>query len=159
MKRIGIDIGRVIIDSDTDENLIFTEKYLEAKEVKDSFSKIRDFCKNYGSENIYLVSKCGDSIQKKTKEWLEYKDFYTKTNFNKENLYFCYKREDKYPIAKKLNLNLFIDDRYSVLEYFLNDTGIDLYLFNPTPNEKIEFTNSKNKSRILLVENWNSLPL
>ena len=58
VKKIGIDIGRVIIKEDTDNpGLFFSEKYLETSPVENSFKSIVNIIDMFGKENVYLVSK------------------------------------------------------------------------------------------------------
>lgn len=66
-KKIGIDIGRIIIGGDTnEENPIFvTENYLNAPQVVDSFYSVKTIIEKFGQINVFLVSKCGEKNRKK----------------------------------------------------------------------------------------------
>ena len=63
---IGIDIGRVIISGDTDKpDQFFSNDYLEVCEVPGAFESIKKIVQKYGAANVFLVSKCGEIVQKK----------------------------------------------------------------------------------------------
>jgi hypothetical protein len=154
--RIGIDIGRVIIKGDTDKpNQFFTKNYLTAPAVDLAFESITKIVERYGSDYVFLVSKCGESTEEKTLEWLEYQQFYIKTGIDQSQVLFCRKRYEKKLICADYNIKLFIDDRYTVLEH-LTDLK-RLYLFNPVDSELEKFNQTKNKKHIYLVSNWTEL--
>ncbi len=153
--RIGIDIGGVIIAQDTDEpDLFFSENFLRAKPFPNCFETIQALIKKYGEENIFIISKCGHAVQKKSTQWLEDKNFFSLTKFKRENINFCLERYEKAGIAESLNLNIFIDDRFSVLKYLLPLEQIEkLILFCPNDIEK-ELNKSNPNDKILRVESW-----
>jgi hypothetical protein len=90
LKRIGIDIGGVIIDrakskenttEDNDEDTSFSANYLKTPAKEHSFESIAQLIKQLGKDNVFIVSKCGPSFRTKTLEWLEYPtDFIKKDN-------------------------------------------------------------------------------
>ena len=161
--KIGIDIGGVIIAQDTDEpDLFFTDAFLNAKTFPDCFETIKHLVQSIGRENVFIISKCGEIVQKKSREWLEHKDFFDITGFDPKNIYFCLERQDKAQIADKLGLTVFIDDRYTVLQYMLNSTQLKrLILFCPNSKEEELYQNNPN-DKIIKLKNWeeilNSLP-
>lgn len=129
--RIGIDIGKVIIGGDGPEDTsFFSNYYLETKPVQDSFYGIQRIVLKVGPNNVWLISKCGKSVQEKTLNWLEHHNFYEETGILKDHIKFCKERSDKAPIAKKLKLTHFIDDRWDVLKY-MNGLVPNLWLFGP----------------------------
>lgn len=154
MKRIGIDIGRVIIAGDTDkeDNLFFSTKYVQAAQVKNAFVSISKIVNELGSENVFLVSKCGVQTEQKTLKWLEYNEFYKATGVKSENIHFCRERKEKKEICSLFGINIFIDDRFSVLEHLeeLNS----LYLFNPIEEEMINYNLRADKQKITVVYSW-----
>ncbi len=155
MQRIGIDIGRVIIGSDTDRpDLIFTNKYLEAPEVPEATVSIAQLVKHFGQQNVFLVSKCGAQVQQKSREWLKYHEFFDKTGVSPANLRFCLQRHEKRGIAKKLVLNYFVDDRYTVLKHLVGLKNIrQLYLFNADKKELASFKGS-GCTDIIITSSW-----
>ena len=154
--KIGIDIGRVIIGGDTDKpDQFFSKDYLNATAVENAFESIKKLVDKYGKENIYLVSKCGESTQKKTLLWLEHTRFFEITGMHESNVYFCEERWQKSLICDEHGINIFIDDRYSVLEHLTNLH--QLYLFNPNESELKRFNQLKDKKHIKLVMDWKEL--
>ncbi len=154
--KIGIDIGRVIIGSDTDQkDLFFGKNFLNAPEVENSFESIKKIIMYYTGQNVYLVSKCGQETREKTIQWLVHKNFFERTNFKKENIFFCDKREEKKIIARDLKLNIFVDDRFTVLKHLLDLPKMNLFLFNPKENELEAF--KSNFSEIKLVYTWKEI--
>jgi len=83
-----------------------TEGALEAvKQLVDDFSG-----------QVWIVSKCGPSVQRKTRAWLDHHDFSHHTGWSSENLRFCLKRPEKAAICAELGITHFVDDRLDVLE-------------------------------------------
>ena len=164
-KRIGIDIGRVIIGTDTDKPaLFFSRDYLKAPENPGALQGIQTLCERLGPENIFLVSKCGQAVSEKTRDWLLYKDFYNFTGMGQDQVFFCRERHEKQGISAKLELDIFIDDRFTVLEHLLRLEHIDrLFLFDPLENERQKFLaalfhrDKRRTSPVVLVDNWQDL--
>jgi hypothetical protein len=155
--RLGIDIGGVIIHTDTDNpSLFFEENYLDAEPKQHAFESIANLVNLFGADNVFIVSKCGIKIQYRSREWLLQKDFYKKTHFKRENLIFCLERFEKAIICKELDINLFIDDRMTVLEYMNENDFLQLYLFCPNEREASLFDNSNN-NKIKKINEWQSL--
>jgi len=150
--KIGIDIGGVLISKDTDsDEAFFSDDYLSASEVAGSILTIAYGFGCFGPENIYLISKCSETVEKKTREWLDYRYFWKETHLLPQNLIFCRRRSDKAIIAQDLDLQYFVDDRYSVLEHMTELPTIKkLFLFNPTPAE----IPTAPPSNIFTVNHW-----
>jgi hypothetical protein len=150
---LGIDIGRVIIKGDTDEpNLFFSKDFLVAPAVEGAFSAIRQIVEIYGSKAVFLVSKCGESTESKTLQWLDYQGFYSQTGVLAENIRFCRERSEKQLICLENEIRIFIDDRYSVLKHLTQMQK--MFLFDPIEKELESFQKAKDKSYIKLVNNW-----
>jgi hypothetical protein len=153
--KIGIDIGRVIIAGDTDApNLFFSQKFSEAPAVEGAIAAIQQLAEVYAPENIYLVSKCGETTQQRTLIWLEAQDFYTQTGVLPENVKFCRERPQKRQICDEFGIKIFIDDRFTVLQHL--DNLQKLFLFNPIDKElqKYEKWLLPPKKHTRLVYNW-----
>lgn len=157
--KIGIDIGGVIISQDTDEpDLFFTEDFLRAKPFPNCFETIKRLIEKFGKENVFIISKCGEKVQKKSRQWLDYNHFFSITGFVPEHIHFCLERYEKAGIAQTLHLTHFIDDRYSVLKYMIDLPSIQrLILFCPNDTEK-EASRSNPNDKILEVSNWEEIP-
>jgi hypothetical protein len=155
LTKIGIDIGGVIIAQDTDEpDLFFTNSFLNANPFTNCFEIIKKLINFYGKENIFIISKCGEKVQKKSLEWLEHKNFFSFTGFLSSNIYFCLERHEKASIAEKLNISVFIDDRYTVLKHMLISTQLQrLILFCPSESE-LELSLKNPNDKLLKLDTW-----
>jgi hypothetical protein len=156
--KIGIDIGRVIIAGDTDTaNLFFSQKYLEAPAVEGAISAIQKLAEVYAPQNIYLVSKCGETTEKRSLAWLEAQGFYAQTGLDAENVKFCRERPQKRLICEEYEIKTFIDDRFTVLQHL--DNLQKLFLFNPIETELAKYQKSflPLKKHISLVETWQEI--
>lgn len=113
--KIGIDIGNVIIGGEGQDTSFFTDNYLSTPEVPGAIDSIVAL-KEAGHE-ISLISKCGDEVRNKSLWWLDYKEFWSKTGLvDCEDVYFVYHRMDKFPVARALRLDVFIDDRQDIID-------------------------------------------
>jgi hypothetical protein len=131
--RLGIDFGRVImgpvINGKADTSFLGNtfKKAMETPPSANAFECIADLVEVFSAE-AWIVSKCGQSVQNKTKAWLKHWDFYTATGFKKGNLRFCLERHKKSSICKQLRITHFIDDRLDVLQPMRGIVD-NLYLF------------------------------
>lgn len=137
--KIGVDVGGVIIDKDKNDNSdtsLFGPNYLNAKDVDWAIDSIGLLNRKHSQfkDQVWIVSKCGENIEKRTREWMEHCRFHEVTGIPKERLYFCRHRADKAPIAQKLGLTHFIDDKLEVLGY-MKDVVPNRILFNPSISE------------------------
>jgi hypothetical protein len=115
--RLGIDIGRVIISGDgVDTNFLGTDDSgaLRAPEMDGAFSAVTELVRSFQGR-VWLVSKAGPRIQKRTWQWLDAHDFFGRTGLSRLLVRFCRQREEKAIHARALDLTHFIDDREDVL--------------------------------------------
>jgi len=149
-RRIGIDVGGVIIDSihnDNSDTSFLGDNFLRTTAVPSSFYAVRKLVQRFGADNVFIVSKCGPVIQEKTLGWLVHQDFKEFTGFLPHNLYFCLTRAEKAPIVQTLGITDFVDDHREVLEYM--DGIVDRrYLFGPQPSA------APIPDGIIAVRNW-----
>lgn len=156
-QRIGIDIGNVLTKRDTDIRP-FGEDYLNVQPCDGAFEAVATLAGIAGPSNIFIISKCSLENQKKSLEWLGYKEFFSLTGVRPEHVYFCLKRSDKRTIAKNLQLNYFVDDRWTVLTHLVTlDSIRKMYLFRPVPGEKEAFIKGYTGEQIMLVESWEQI--
>lgn len=135
--KIGIDIGGVIIDREKNDNTdtsLFGPNYLNALAVPDAIRAIATIHEQLCPNETYIISKCGANIERKSREWLKHNGFFEKTKISEDKVHFCRERADKAPIAQKLGLTHFIDDKLEVLGY-MKDVVPNRILFNPNPSE------------------------
>ncbi len=118
-RALGIDIGRVIIKpGDTSGDTSFLHgsdaDAMETPQNPRAFEVIGQLVEAFEGR-VWLVSKCGPKIQRRTRRWLAHHQFFHRTGLTSRQLRFCLKRGDKAPICAELGLEAFIDDRADVL--------------------------------------------
>ena len=157
--KIGIDIGRVIIAGDTDQpNTFFSRDFLQAPAVQASIPAIARIALRHGPKNVFLVSKCGEATAERTLLWLHHQNFFVLTGIAPDQVFFCRERHEKQSICERLGIEVFIDDRFTVLQHLLHLK--QLYLFDPTEVELEKYTHVKRKLRnVKLVRSWKELEL
>ncbi|MGB0907038.1 MAG: hypothetical protein ACPGVT_06060 [Maricaulaceae bacterium] len=114
---IGVDIGGVIIKPAraSGDTSFFSSGYLDTPSVEGAIEGVAHLNKTVFPGQVFLVSKAKSGTAQKTREWLHHQNFYERTGLTEDKLFFCEKREGKVPIAKRLGLTTFIDDRVDVL--------------------------------------------
>jgi hypothetical protein len=118
--RLGIDIGRVIIDGSAHpqggDTAFFTgdeATMLATPEMAGSFEAIARLTARFGGR-VWLVSKCGARTQDRTLRWLDGHDFHGRTGVPRDQVRFCRRREDKRRHCLELALTHFVDDHPEV---------------------------------------------
>jgi hypothetical protein len=149
--RLGLDIGRVIIDggehpsgSDTaffdgDEQAL-----LATPEMPGAVESIGRLVELFDGQ-VWLVSKAGRRVQERTLFWLGGHRFYARTGLRRGNVRFCLAREDKRLHCEELGLTHFVDDRPEVHEAILGVVKHQ-YLFGPQRQRPPRYVTS--------VRNW-----
>lgn len=156
--KIGIDIGRVIIAGDTDEHSsFFSKNYLEAPAVAGAFESIARLALAYGPENLYLVSKCGEATALRTVEWLQHQRFHEITGVPPEHVFFCRERREKRGICLQHDITVFIDDRYTVLEYLTDFEALFLFRAEGKELERYNAARPEIKAVMKAVPDWNTI--
>jgi hypothetical protein len=118
--RLGIDIGRVIIDGpahpaggDTaffegDESTL-----LATPEMDGCVPAIGRLVRLFGGQ-VWLISKCGQRVQDRTLRWLYGHDFYDRTALDRTRVRFCRTRAEKRVHCEELALTHFVGDHPEV---------------------------------------------
>lgn len=120
MRALGIDIGRVIIGptvggvADTSFLGHTVAQAMLTRPAPGSFTAIGDLVETFEGR-VWLVSKCGPSVERKTLCWLDHWRFHEQTRLPRNHVRFCRERRDKVVHARELGLTHFIDDRLDVL--------------------------------------------
>ncbi|MEU4394718.1 hypothetical protein [Kribbella sp. NPDC023855] len=133
MNRLGIDIGRVIIDSPPGQDTAFfgadEAAVLRTPGVPGAFEAITRLVELFDGQ-AWLVSKCGPRIQQRSLNWLRHHDFFQRTGIPEANVRFCLRRPDKAIHCAELAITHFIDDKPDVHQAL---TGLvpHRYLFGP----------------------------
>ncbi|MEH1166070.1 hypothetical protein V6V47_11865 [Micromonospora sp. CPCC 205539] len=131
MRRLGVDVGGVLIepaDDDADTSF-FGAHYLRTPMVAGAFDALGELGSAF--DEVHLVSKCGEATERRTREWLAHHDLEGRTGIPVERLHFCRTRPAKAPIARRLGLTHFVDDKLEVLGYLASVPH--RYLFRPRP--------------------------
>jgi hypothetical protein len=137
--RLGVDIGRVIIDGsahpDGGDTAFFTgdtAQMLRTPAVAGVFAVLPRLVARFGGR-VWLVSKCGDRVQRRTLHWLQHHDFAARTGIPAEHVRFCRRRPDKAIHCAELGITHFVDDKLDV-HAALRDLVPHRYLFGPQPH-------------------------
>jgi hypothetical protein len=133
--RLGVDIGRVIIgggvvpgSSDTQFFSGDTARMLATPAVPGAFDTLARLVPRF--EQVWLVSKCGERVQRRTRQWLDHHDFAARTGIPQDNIRFCLKRPDKAIHCADLGITHFVDDKLDVHQA-LRGVVAHRYLFGP----------------------------
>ncbi len=122
MERIGIDIGRVLIcptiNGVNDTSVLGTrlEQAIQTPPAPNAIAVVRSLVER-AEGRVWIVSKCGPSVQRKSLAWLDHIDFYERTGVRRDHVHFCLKRHEKLGPAKRFGMTHFIDDRVDVLRH------------------------------------------
>lgn len=136
LPKLGIDIGRVIIDGSSHPEGGDTAFFqgdratmLRTPAMDGAFKAIAKLTVLFEGR-VWLVSKCGPRVQRRSQDWLQQRGFFDRTGVDAQDIRFCITREGKAPIAQELGLTHFIDDRVDVLTH-LEGIVPNRYLFGP----------------------------
>lgn len=136
--RIGIDIGRVIRDGDTDPGRsMFASGFFDTPKVAGAAKGVARIVVALGAANVRLASKCGERTEARMREWIAARDLLGRPAIDGANLHFCRRRPDKRVLCDGLGIHAFIDDHCMVLAHLL---ALDawracLWRFAPLPDE------------------------
>jgi len=147
--RFGVDIGGVLIGrhNDRTDTSFFGPNYLQSEAVAEALQSLRQL--SQAGWEVHLVSKCGDNVERKTREWLRHHDFYQLTGVVPEHVHFCRTRPEKEPICRRLGVEYFVDDRLDVLDHLVSVP--QLVLFQPNPADEARFQQGH---RARLCQSW-----
>lgn len=134
--RLGIDIGRVIIDGSSHPHGGDTAFFagdeatmLATPEMPGAVESIARLVTAFAG-HVWLISKCGPRVQARTLRWLDGHDFHTRTGLPAAHVRFCRSRPDKRLHCLELGLTHFVDDRPDV--HAAIHRAVDhQYLFGP----------------------------
>jgi len=96
-----------------------------------SIAALREIC-NAANGNVWIVSKCGPRIERRTRLWLAHHDIFEKTGLAADHLRFCRERREKRGHCRELAITHFVDDRLDVLEH-LRGLVPHLFLYGVQP--------------------------
>ncbi|TDD44143.1 hypothetical protein E1263_41075 [Kribbella antibiotica] len=144
MNKLGIDIGRVIINGTTGpgDTSFFagdTAAMLRTPAVPDAFDTIARLVPLF--TDTWLVSKCGPRVQQRSLVWLHHHNFFTHTGIPEANIRFCLKRPQKAIHCTDLGLTHFVDDKPDVIAA-VRPVVRHAYLFNNWPTTEAAIVKS-----------------
>ena len=132
--RLGIDIGRVIIDGAAGgrDTAFFSgdeATMLATPEMPGAAETIARLVPLFDGQ-VWLVSKCGPRVRARTLRWLAAHDFHRRTALPPDHIRFCRTRADKRIHCRELALTHFIDDHPEV-HAAIRGTVDHQYFFGP----------------------------
>jgi hypothetical protein len=136
--RLGVDFGRVIHGGAAvagEEDTAFlagdVEEAMRSPATAGMFAVLPVLVARFGGR-VWVISKCGERVQRRTLQWLDRHDFYGRTGVDPGNVRFCRKRADKAGHCAELGITHMVDDRLDV-HVALRGLVPHLYLFGPQP--------------------------
>lgn len=147
---ISIDIGGVIIDRWDATDEWSGENYLETPEVEGAFEGVARLMDLFAGR-VYLNSAAKGRTMRKTRDWLNYHNFYRRTGMAAGQIHMVPERVDKTIIVQRLGITHHIDDRMDVLAV-LQPLVSHLYLFRGH-DEELQL-----HSQNLVLNNWQTWP-
>ena len=118
--RLGIDIGRVIINGPAHpgggDTAFFSgdeATMLATPEMPGAVDAIARLVARFDGR-VWLVSKCGPRVQERTLRWLAAHRFHERTGLPADHVRFCRTRPDKRIHCLELGLTHFVDDHPEV---------------------------------------------
>lgn len=153
---LGVDIGGVIMahQAEGSDTSFFGDNYLESPATDFVFEALRALnTEGRFKDNVHIVSKCGKETERKSREWLNHRQFAEVTGIPESRLHFCKKRREKAPICESLGVTHFVDDKLEVLSYlpFVKSR----YLYCPRESEVEKY--SEHLSSVIRVATWTEL--
>ena len=134
--RLGIDIGRVIINGPAHPHGGDTAFFqgdeptmLATPEMDGAVPAIARLVTLFAGQ-VWLISKCGPRVQARTLRWLQGHDFYNRTGLPPAHVRFCRTRPDKRLHCQQLALTHFVDDHPEV-HAAIRGTVNQQYFFGP----------------------------
>lgn len=134
--RLGVDIGRVIIDGTAHPSGADTAFFsgdlanaLDTPPVPGVFDVLPGLVDRFEGR-VWLVSKCGVRVEQRTLAWLDHHDLHGRTGIPVDHVRFCRARPDKAIHCRELGITDFVDDRPDVLGA-LRGLVPRRYLFGP----------------------------
>ena len=154
---LGVDVGGVILDflRSGKEDPAYIHRHLDIPPVEDSIESVTALnASDKFNGNVFLVSRYRGDGPREVLEWLHHQRFFERTNIPEDHFYPCAERHEKLPIARKLGVTHFVDDRAEVLKEMIG-TVPHLYLFQNLDEKKDEFADARRHMRFF--KTWNEL--
>jgi hypothetical protein len=134
--RLGVDIGRVVIDGPSHpaggDTAFFgrsLEVALATPPMADLFVVLPRLVERFDGR-VWLISKCGDRIRDRSLAWLEHHRFWERTGIDPTHARFCRERPQKADHCRELGITHMVDDKLDV-HAALRGLVEHRYLFGP----------------------------
>lgn len=116
---LGVDIGKVIADEDAVEGISLLTEYWELTPFTAGAVEALSQLNTDGgfAGQVHLISKAGPKVQQRTRDWLQLSGFHDTTQIPADRLHFVRDHHEKAPVARRLGVTHFVDDRIAVLTH------------------------------------------
>lgn len=115
--RLGVDIGRVIINGEPGADTTFfgpdEAAVIATPGVDGAAEGVRRLVDAFEGR-VWLISKCGRRIQERSLRWLEAHDWWDRTGMDPSHVRFCRARPDKRGLCLDLGITHMVDDHPEV---------------------------------------------
>ncbi|MFR9753089.1 hypothetical protein ACL02S_18915 [Nocardia sp. 004] len=118
-QRLGVDFGRVIqgaaLEPGAEDTTFLSGGPGEALRTPPSdhaFDVLARLVPRFG--DAWIISKCGEEVERRTRKWLDYHEFFDRTGIPRDHIRFCRARADKAIHCAELGITHMIDDRLDV---------------------------------------------
>jgi hypothetical protein len=136
--RFGSDLGSTIVNTAT------------RRAYPDVFRVLKNLVKRLGPAELFIISRVNEVQKVRAESWIANDGLFEMTGMLPENLFWCAERHEKGPIAEKLGLTHFVDDRPEVLIHM--PLVPHRILFNPRQEEVDQFRGRL--GGISIVSSW-----
>jgi hypothetical protein len=133
---LGIDFGRVIQGAPGPDGAVDTdflgsgiEDAIKSPATPGAFEVLPELVAEFEGR-AWIISKCGENTERKTRAWLDHQGFYRRTGLPYGNVRFCRRRADKAIHCRELGITHMIDDRLDVHQA-IREIVPYRYLFGP----------------------------
>lgn len=159
--RVGFDHGGLFVPSrrgKKTKNKTIGWKTLE-REFWGAISEFSKIVELIGPSNAFFIKRAADRDEERYFHlWLERKKFYKRTFLEKENVCVCKSREDKVSYCIAHGINVMVDDRYEVFDWFYRTmfgTLVTCVAFRPDLEERARYPHLH--GRVIEVNSWKEL--
>ncbi|MFW5416431.1 hypothetical protein J0910_07395 [Nocardiopsis sp. CNT-189] len=123
-----MDVGGVVIDrvADGTDTSFFGDDPMSTPAVPGVFAALAALAEAFAGR-VHVISKAGPRTAQRTRDWMAVHRFAERTGVPLEDLHFVRERPDKAPVAARLGVTHFVDDRLDVLVHL--DSVPHRYLF------------------------------
>lgn len=147
--KIGLDCGGVLgpLASDTAEK----DDLGLAPPFAGAVDGVKAIVKKHGQENVYVVSRAGWKMRKKTMAWMKRHGIVGEGAILEANVHYCFERAEKQQVCEKLGIEFMVDDRLEILHQLRGQVQ-HLIAFNQKPEYVAEYPDCRSWS--ILVDDW-----